>query len=45
MKTLDRIQKKILGLTKKQLKLAYQPHGKFYYYDESMFYRNKHHVQ
>jgi len=40
MKTLDRIQQKILGLTKKQLQLVNHPQ-RFYYTDESMFTRNK----
>ena len=40
MKTLDRIQQKLLGQTKKQLQLA-NPPRRFYYNDEFMFYRNK----
>ena len=39
MKTLDRIQQKLLGLTKKQLQLA-NPPRRFHYNDEPMFYRN-----
>lgn len=40
MKTLDRIQQKLLGLTKKQLQLA-NPPRRFHYNDEFMFYTNK----
>ncbi len=43
MKTLDRIQQRILGISKRQLQLANFP-KRLYYYDESMFYQNKRYI-
>ena len=39
MKALDRIQQKLLGLTKKQVQIVIHPH-KLQYNDESIIYRN-----
>ncbi len=44
MKTLDRIQQRILGMTKKQLQLVSHP-GRFYYFDDPLIYDNKRYIQ
>ena len=43
MKTIDRLQQRILGMTKKQLQLVNKP-KRFYYYDDSMLNENKRYV-
>jgi len=40
MKTIDRLQQRILGITKKQLQIVKQP-KRFYYYDDSLFLESK----